>query len=89
MYFAALTWAMFVLLTLCLFLVFVGYKESVMWILAVPEGKDENTELEVYNFTGEGGVALSMYNTDEVEIWKVLSGSSWSLFCLLLHITCT
>ncbi|KAE9450142.1 hypothetical protein C3L33_17956, partial [Rhododendron williamsianum] len=31
----------------------------------VPEGKGENTELEVYNFTGAGGVALSMYNTDE------------------------
>ncbi|KAK3013759.1 hypothetical protein RJ639_008785 [Escallonia herrerae] len=29
------------------------------------EGKDEKTELEVYNFTGAGGVALSMYNTDE------------------------
>lgn len=35
-------------------------------MLAVPEGKDEKTELEVYNFTGEGGVALAMYNTDEV-----------------------
>lgn len=33
---------------------------------AVPEGSGETTELEVYNFTGEGGVALSMYNTDEV-----------------------
>ncbi|KAM7515909.1 hypothetical protein LguiA_005492 [Lonicera macranthoides] len=31
----------------------------------VPEGQDEKTELEVYNFTGAGGVALSMYNTDE------------------------
>ncbi|XP_075080755.1 isocitrate dehydrogenase [NADP]-like isoform X2 [Nicotiana tabacum] len=29
------------------------------------EGKDEKTEFEVYNFTGAGGVALSMYNTDE------------------------
>ena len=35
-------------------------------MLAVPEGKDEKTELEVYNFTGEGGVAIAMYNTDEV-----------------------
>ncbi|KDO46543.1 hypothetical protein CISIN_1g015012mg [Citrus sinensis] len=34
-------------------------------VFDVPEGKDEKTELEVYNFTGEGGVALSMYNTDE------------------------
>jgi hypothetical protein len=33
---------------------------------AVPEGQDEKTELEVYNFTGAGGVALAMYNTDEV-----------------------
>jgi len=32
-------------------------------MLAVPEGKEEKTELEVFNFTG---VALSMYNTDEV-----------------------
>ncbi|URD95165.1 Isocitrate dehydrogenase NADP [Musa troglodytarum] len=30
------------------------------------EGKDEEVELEVFNFTGAGGVALSMYNTDEV-----------------------
>lgn len=35
-------------------------------ILSVPEGSDEKTEFEVYNFTGAGGVALSMYNTDEV-----------------------
>ena len=35
---------------------------------AVPEEKDEKTELEVYNFTGAGGVALSMYNTDEASI---------------------
>lgn len=33
---------------------------------AVPEGQGEKTELEVFNFTGAGGVALSMYNTDEV-----------------------
>ncbi|KAL3638388.1 hypothetical protein CASFOL_017759 [Castilleja foliolosa] len=31
----------------------------------MPEGKDEKTEFEVYNFTGAGGVALAMYNTDE------------------------
>ncbi|KAJ3694622.1 hypothetical protein LUZ60_010102 [Juncus effusus] len=29
------------------------------------EGKEENVELEVFNFTGAGGVALAMYNTDE------------------------
>ncbi|GFY94138.1 cytosolic NADP+-dependent isocitrate dehydrogenase [Actinidia rufa] len=34
-------------------------------LVFVPEGKEEKTELEVYNFTGAGGVALSMYNTDE------------------------
>merc|ERR1712183_606910 len=34
-------------------------------LVLVPEGKEEKTELEVYNFTGAGGVALSMYNTDE------------------------
>ncbi|KAL0359908.1 UNVERIFIED_CONTAM: Isocitrate dehydrogenase [NADP] [Sesamum angustifolium] len=34
-------------------------------LVFVPEGKDEPTEMEVYNFTGAGGVALSMYNTDE------------------------
>ncbi|KAL6620733.1 hypothetical protein ACP70R_035872 [Stipagrostis hirtigluma subsp. patula] len=31
----------------------------------VYEGKEEQIELEVFNFTGAGGVALSMYNTDE------------------------
>lgn len=29
------------------------------------DGKDEHADLEVFNFTGEGGVALAMYNTDE------------------------
>ncbi|KAL4574534.1 hypothetical protein LXL04_021367 [Taraxacum kok-saghyz] len=28
-------------------------------------GEDEKLDLEVYNFTGAGGVAQSMYNTDE------------------------
>lgn len=37
----------------------------------VPEGKDENTEMEVYNFTGNGGVALAMYNTDEVQLLSI------------------
>uniref|UniRef100_A5BBY9 Isocitrate dehydrogenase [NADP] n=1 Tax=Vitis vinifera TaxID=29760 RepID=A5BBY9_VITVI len=31
----------------------------------VPDGPNEIKELEVYQFTGAGGVALSMYNTDE------------------------
>lgn len=30
-----------------------------------PTTADESIELEVFNFTGSGGVALSMYNTDE------------------------
>jgi len=34
--------------------------------LLLIEGKEEQVELEVFNFTGAGGVALSMYNTDEV-----------------------
>ncbi|KAG8100705.1 hypothetical protein GUJ93_ZPchr0013g37150 [Zizania palustris] len=29
------------------------------------EGKDEQIDLKVFTFTGTGGVALSMYNTDE------------------------
>jgi hypothetical protein len=36
------------------------------FVFVVPEGQGETTDLEVYNFTGEGGVALAMYNTDEV-----------------------
>ncbi|PHT40450.1 Isocitrate dehydrogenase [NADP] [Capsicum baccatum] len=31
----------------------------------VPKGTDQKIEFEVCNFTGSGGVALSMYNTDE------------------------
>ena len=31
----------------------------------IPEGGGEPAEWEVYNFEGEGGVAMSMYNTDE------------------------
>ena len=31
----------------------------------IPEGVGEPTEWEVYNFEGKGGVAMSMYNTDE------------------------
>ena len=31
----------------------------------IPEGGGEPTEWEVFNFEGEGGVAMSMYNTDE------------------------
>ncbi|XP_024018808.1 isocitrate dehydrogenase [NADP] [Morus notabilis] len=30
-----------------------------------PVGFEKKTEIEVFHFTGEGGVALSMYNTDE------------------------
>lgn len=35
---------------------------------AVPDGSNEKREFEVFNFTGAGGVALSMYNTDEVKL---------------------
>ncbi|KAK8711946.1 hypothetical protein V6N13_147201 [Hibiscus sabdariffa] len=34
-------------------------------LVFVPEGQGEKTEYEVFNFTGEGGVTLAMYNTDE------------------------
>lgn len=34
-------------------------------LVFVPEGLNQKTEWEVYSFTGAGGVALSMYNTDE------------------------
>ena len=37
-------------------------------ILVFSEGKEEEVELEVFNFTGDGGVALAMYNTDEVHV---------------------
>ncbi|KAL6577358.1 hypothetical protein OROMI_011634 [Orobanche minor] len=33
--------------------------------LQLPEGTGESTEFEVFNFTGAGGVALSMYKTAE------------------------
>jgi len=36
--------------------------------LLLIEGKEEQVELEVFNFTGAGGVALSMYNIDEVQL---------------------
>jgi hypothetical protein len=38
------------------------------FVLLLTEGKEEKVELEVFNFTGAGGVALSMYNTDEVQL---------------------
>ncbi|XP_047261225.1 isocitrate dehydrogenase [NADP]-like [Capsicum annuum] len=34
-------------------------------LVFVPEGTDQKIEFEVCNFTGAGGVALSMYNTEE------------------------
>ncbi|KAJ7541866.1 hypothetical protein O6H91_10G080300 [Diphasiastrum complanatum] len=34
-------------------------------LVFVPDNGSEQTDLEVYNFEGEGGVAISMYNTDE------------------------
>uniref|UniRef100_A0A0D6R4M7 Isocitrate dehydrogenase [NADP] n=1 Tax=Araucaria cunninghamii TaxID=56994 RepID=A0A0D6R4M7_ARACU len=34
-------------------------------LVFVPEKEGETTELEVYDFKGEGGVSLAMYNTDE------------------------
>ncbi|KAB5538598.1 hypothetical protein DKX38_016131 [Salix brachista] len=34
-------------------------------LVFVPDGHNEKTEFEVFKFKGAGGVALSMYNTDE------------------------
>lgn len=34
--------------------------------LTVPSQGGETEEMEVFDFQGAGGVALSMYNTDEV-----------------------
>lgn len=34
-------------------------------LVFAPSGHEEPKELDVYNFTGAGGVALAMYNTDE------------------------
>ncbi|KAL3687305.1 hypothetical protein R1sor_013614 [Riccia sorocarpa] len=34
-------------------------------LVFIPEGGDAPTELDVYDFHGEGGVAMAMYNTDE------------------------
>jgi hypothetical protein len=45
----------------------VSYKFFFFFLrFAAPDGHEETKELEVYNFTGAGGVALAMYNTDEV-----------------------
>ena len=38
---------------------------SLVFVL-LTERKDETADLEVFNFTGAGGVALATYNTDEV-----------------------
>lgn len=46
-----------------------------------PSGHEEPKELEVYNFTGAGGVGLAMYNTDEVCMWMAFYYFSlWTYF---------
>lgn len=35
-------------------------------MFAVPDGQGEKTEVEVFRFKNPGGVAMSMYNTNEV-----------------------
>lgn len=47
------------------------------YTITVPDRGIEGIEVEVFNFTEPGGVALSMYNTDEVWIFHIYS----SLFC--------
>lgn len=39
-------------------------------MFAEPSGSSRKTEFEVFNFTGAGGVALAMYNTDEVDSFE-------------------
>ncbi|KAL6550395.1 hypothetical protein OROMI_020883 [Orobanche minor] len=48
-------------------------------LVFVPEGTTESTELEVFNFTGAGGVALSMYNTA-----VVCFGNSCRMLCIFI-----
>jgi hypothetical protein len=53
------------------------------WASAVPEtGGGETQEFEVYDFTGAGGVGITMYNTDEVHSFEFLFGllhnTSWT-----------
>ncbi len=53
------------------------------WVSAVPEtGGGETQEFEVYDFTGAGGVGITMYNTDEVHSFEFLFGllhnTSWT-----------
>jgi isocitrate dehydrogenase len=43
-----------------------------LFIYSLIDGKEEQIDLEVFNFTGAGGVALSMYNTDEVLLFLYL-----------------
>ncbi|CAN1123011.1 Isocitrate dehydrogenase [NADP] [Linum perenne] len=45
-------------------------------MLFVPEGDGEAQEIEVYNFTGAGGVSLAMYNTDEGKLFTYYSMQS-------------
>ena len=41
--------------------------------LRLAEGASgEKEEFEVYQFTGAGGVAIAMYNTDEVSDWAAV-----------------
>lgn len=54
--------------------------EKSLFLCAVPDGQGDNTELEVYRFKHPGGVAMSMYNTDEVLsriTWMIVD---WSLY---------
>jgi len=55
-------------------------------ILVVPEGKGEKTELEVFDFTGQGGVSLAMYNTDEVG--SAVSGVTLIGYTLMISGSC-
>lgn len=49
-----------------LFIVSMSCLHSYLLFKTATDGREEQIELGVFNFSGAGGVALSMYNTDEV-----------------------
>jgi hypothetical protein len=56
------------------------------FFVLLAEGKDETVDLEVFNFTGAGGVALAMYNTDEVLLSFIWFPEIANNICILMYI---
>jgi hypothetical protein len=72
-----------------LFVVLISCLHSYL-LKTATDGVEEQIELDVFNFNGAGGVALSMYNTDEVCLASLdaLYVQNWSLnltYFILLH----